>query len=685
MEQLETKKDLTPATVVRRWLLELKIADKAEKDWRALGSKILDKYRGTKAKKNSFNILWSNTETLRPSIYNSVPKVDIRRRFKDKDELGKLVGVVLERAAEFSIDTYDFDGLLKNSAMDMLLVGRAVDRVRYVPTLADEEINWEKVECQHVQWDDFRRGPGKAWTEVRWIAFRHRFNRDELTEHFGEVGKKLKLGAVADENLITKADQGVQELFQTLEVWEIWDKDNKKVLFISEKHPWPLKEVDDPLGLTDFWPIPRPLYAIEDSSSLIPVPLYDLYSEQAEELDRISVRINKLVAGLKMRGIYDATITELSQVMTGEDNDLIPAQNVMALLERGGLDKAIWFIPIEQAAKVLKELYIQRETTKQIIYEITGISDIIRGSSDASETATAQQIKNQWGTLRLQRMQREFQRYARDLIRLKTEIIAEKFQQETLMQMSGVKIPTAQEKQQAQAMGQPPPELPTWEEVIALMRDNAQRQYRIDIETDSTVASSLEGDMKGLQEVLGGITQLVQGLGPAVQMGAMPVEALKELVMVVCRRAKMGITVEDAFDKIEQPKPLPDPNAGKAEAEQAKIAAETEYRTAELAQIKELETMRMDKDADTKIKVAKISANAPLGLNEHGGTIDDERFQSLEQAVSQALQELSQGIQQIQQTINQPKIIERDASGRAVSVSGRQIIRDQMGNIQGLH
>jgi hypothetical protein len=93
------------AGIVRRWLLELKLADKRESQWREKGDKVLKRYRQKEIKKHSFNILWSNTETMRPAIYNSLPKPDVRRRFKDEDPIGKAVSEVIGRCLEYGMDT----------------------------------------------------------------------------------------------------------------------------------------------------------------------------------------------------------------------------------------------------------------------------------------------------------------------------------------------------------------------------------------------------------------------------------------------------------------------------------------------------------------------------------------------------------------------------------------------------
>jgi hypothetical protein len=686
--QVETVKDigLTPAKQVKRWLMEIQLADKREKEWRKRSGQLRDKYRQKDAKKNSFNILWSNTDTLLPAVYNSLPKPDVRRRFRDADPLGKAVAEVLCRTLEYSIDTYDFNAVMSNDVLDMLLPGRGISRVRYVPKLekteevaeqaggqgiegapaggadddqvledTSEELQWEQVVCEHVQWDDYREGPGKVWDEVPWVAFRHQMTRDELVRKFGEeIGKAVKLDASADEEVEKCKDEQLQELFKTAYVWEIWDKDKREVVFVSEGYrDSPLETLPDPLRMDGFFPNPRPLRAVLDSSSNVPIPIPDYYKEQEEELNQITNRISRLIRGLKLRGIYDATLTELSELMRGEDNDLIPAANVTALLERGGLERAIWFLPIDMAAQVLRELYTQRDQIKQIIYEITGISDIMRGATEASETATAQRIKANFGGLRTKRMQAEVQRYVRDILRLKAEIIADRFQPETLMTMTGLQYPMEAQKQQAtmqyqlataqaRATGQQPPpppavlSQPTWADIIACLRNDAMRTFKVDIETDSTVAASMEDDMAGLQQVIGGVVEVINGFGPAVASGAVPIEVVKEITLAVVRRARLGNAVEDSLEKMQQPAPPQQP-AEKQDhsAEVAQIRAESDQKLQAAQAQADAMVEKIRADADLRIEQFRAQSEQQLQLAQQSM---EDRFNAWSQQQDAALQ-----------------------------------------------
>lgn len=614
----------------RRWKSEIELAGKREKSWRERAEKVIARYRGEERKKNRFNVLWANTEILRPALYNSRPEPDVRRRFRDADPVGKAVSTVLERALSVVVDESSTDGAIRNDVLDTLLGGRGVSRVRYVASIAQtggeaaqeaeeeaakqaqdseddksvpatarakadkdeafegtsEEVEFERAVIEHVDWRDFRHGYGRTWEEVQWVAFRCKLTRDEAERQFGvDAVREIKF----TQQQVQEKDRGQEatsEIVRLAEFWEIWDKEGCRVFFSNEDSKEPLYPVDNPEGeppldLNGFFPVPEPLQIIENTGSLEPIPPFTLYEEQADELDKISARIIKIVQASKVRGIYDAKLTEIGDLMTNDDNELTAVQNAQAWRE-GGLDKAITWMPVEQAAKVLEGLYLARTQAKQIIDEITGISDIIRGATMASETATAQQIKANYASIRLQRMQHEVQRYVRDLLRLCGEVMADKFMPETFQSMTQIKLPSMQDKQmaaiQAQQTGQPPDptlmQMPTWEDVMGIMRNDSLRQFKVDVETDSTIAGSLEGDMQGLSQVLQAITQTLTGMAPLVQAGALPIDAAKEVVLAVVRRARMGLAVEDAFEKLTAPKPPAQPQDSSLQVAQVKAQSD---------------------------------------------------------------------------------------------------------------
>ena len=628
---------MTPQQEHRKWARELERAHKRERTWRDEGEKIVRMYRAEEKKANAFNILWSNTETLRPALYSDVPRPDVRRRFKDADPVGKVVSEVTSRALQVALDGDRFDGVMRRSVLDALLPGRGVSRIRYVPSLSQvgvteetheegaeeptheahegnvEELEYEQAVVEHVDWQDFRRGYGRVWDEVQWVAFRCRLTKDDVAERFGkDIADALQYDQDEDDEQKDKSSDKPEEVDEqrTAEFWEIWNKEERRVCFFNQGYregliyPIGNEAGEPPIEFEGFFPCPEPLQLIEDSSSMLPIPLWRLYKSQADELERVSPVINKIIDQCKARGIYDSRIGEISRVMKGSDGELHPVEGAAQMAAVGGLEKSVSWFPIEQLVKVLDQLYAAREQTKNAIYEITGLSDIVRGASQASETATAQQIKSQYASLRLKRMRALVAVYARQIVRMLSEVISEKFSPETLAKMTGIQLPTLAQKQQAmmmaqmqamqaQATGQQPPppdpvvQQPAWEEIVEIMRSDMARTFRVDVETDSMVASTIESDMQALGQVVQALSGFWQVAAPMMQAGALPAESVKAITQAICRRAKLGTEVEDAIDKMQQPQPpQPDPlMQEKMQLEREKMQMEGEKIKAEGAAV----------------------------------------------------------------------------------------------------
>lgn len=675
----------------RKWKRELAGATKREKDWLKQADDLYKQYRAGEKRKNAFNMLYANTATLRPALYNGNTQPDVRRRFRDSDPLGKAVSETLDRALTYSIDCYDFDNCPKSDTLDALITGRGVSRVRYVPSLAQhegdeageaqegdyEELEYEQVVCEHVDYRDFRHGYGRTWKEVEWVAFRHTLKKSDVREKFGDdIAEECEYETdrEEDEKEANSDIESFDDDAKTAEFWEFWDKENKRVFFHNASVRELIYPVDNPDGtppqdFREFFPIPKPLQLIEDSSSLVPVAPYMLYKEQADELNRLSAQINTVIKGLKLRGIYDSTLQELGQLMTAGDNDMIAVQNAQQYIDKG-LDKAIAWLPIDMAAAVLKELYVAREGAKQIVYEVSGISDILRGATDAKETATAQQLKANYASGRLSAMQKTVEQYCKELVMLMAEVIAEKFQPETLATMTMLKFPTAEQKmqlkqqaaleqqkaqsgQQAQPM---PPDvqemlaMPTWEDIIGVMRDEMLRSYRVDVETDSSVKEAQEKDLAELRELLTGIVEFIQGIGPAVEAGAFPIEAVKAIVLSITRRARMGIDVEDALEKIKAPaqQSQVDPEQMKKQIEQ-QVRQQVEQENLQKMLPKEMGIMQKEQDLaqrEMQLQVERDKMDADLKLAQEQMRIEQERAaMEVQKIVDEALLDMRGDLQ----------------------------------------
>ncbi|NZD62905.1 hypothetical protein HX900_17515 [Rhizobium sp. WYCCWR 11290] len=563
--------------------------EKAENDEKALGSRY------------DFNILFANVETIVPAVINSPPVPDIRRRFNDPDPAARIVADIMERAISVQIDDSRLQVEMESGAQDAFLAGRGIVRLKFKsdilggeptdqdirdadadgdeapdngrssieigatmfnegldevetsgasetpygfqsagiggngePPIEPERVENERICFEAVSWKDYRHGPAKRWEDRQWDAFRFVIPKEDEEESF-------------DTNLIiSQFDEGEKNTWSNSDGdicgWEVWCKKTRKVKFISDDGVM-LKTIDDPLGLKEFFPISTPMQPIEITGRLRPVNPFSIYRKLADQLDTITKRIDVLTKAMKVKGWYAGEAGDLKSVMALEDNEFAPIDNgELWSKSQGGIAAAIAFWPVEKFIVVLRELYTDREQTKQAIYEITGISDIVRGASTASETATAQNIKSQWGSLRIQKMQRMMERCARDLFVMMSEIIPKLFSLKTLEEMTGIPLlpkPADTPDQQKLKV-----------DVIELLKRPLASYYRVDVESDSTIRADLTRQKQEVSQFLQGSSAYFAAVAPLVQQGALPADAAVEIFASTSRMFNLGKSVEDTLEKM---------------------------------------------------------------------------------------------------------------------------------------
>lgn len=690
--------------VVKFWLAEIDAAKKREKDFRKDGLRIIHIYEGAKGEATPFNILFSNTETLMPALYSTVPRPVVQRRFKDKDPLGKAAAQAGERVLAFHLDTntedYEcFDDAMKANVLDAVLPGRGWLQVKYDSDTNEEgQTSYEQVCLDTRQWNRVFQGYAKKWKDVPWVAYEEHIDKDEAARLFGkEIAGKLVFSdeegkETEDDRTTTAEGEEHKGARKTCCVYQIWDKSGgKKIHYVSAQYKdGYLTSSDDPLELTGFFNCPRPIQFIEKCGNLTPTALYMIYEEQAKELNELTCRIRRIAKAIKAKGVYDSELgEELKKLMDADDNELVPADKSSSLAAEKGLQNAIWFMPIEQLIATLVQLLQARESCKQVIYEITGIADIMRGSTQASETATAQNIKSQWGTLRLKRSQKEVQRYARDILRMMLEIAATKFSEDTWAKMTGLPFLTTQQRQQldmvAQAMQQAqqqgqqiPPEQqqqmqaelqkPVWGQVLDMLRDDMSRAYRIDIETNSTIEPEAAEDQKQITELMTAIGQYLNGVAPLVVQGALPMEAAKGMLLAIVRRFRFGTEVEEYIQNMQQPK---SPDEGKQQAEQQKQQGEMQMKQQEHGlKMQELQ-MKMQAEQQ-KLEIDKQKMALELEKAKMQMQLDGQKMQ-----MDQAMMQQEHGMKRQQMDMDMEMQREQHSLSRAEMHDKHEMSKEQ--------
>lgn len=528
-----------------KWMDRIRAAEKREEDWSKDAEAAEKAYAQDSKSKASgpvydFNILHSNVETIVPAIYNSTPVPDIRRRFNDPDPEAKSYGDMISRAIGVQIDDNRLDVEIEAGAQDAFCAGRDIVRLRFWA----EDQKPERITTEAVSWKDFRWGKAKRWEDVPWVAFRHVVDREEL-ERRGE-------GDIYAAQVAPQGDKPILEDDDEYSIWEIWCKRERKVKFVREDDGRILSVEDDPLGLTGFYPMPAVVQPITLTGSLIPVCPFTIYRKLADELDTITKRINKIMAGLKVRGLFAGTAnSDIKFLSEAGDNEIVISDNLEQWGQVGGLDKAITWWPIEKAVAVLGQLYKQREAVKASIYEITGISDIVRGASNPNETLGAQEIKTQWGALRIQKMQRMIERQVRDIFVIMAELISSKFSHQTLQTMTGIEIS---------------------EGMAALMQQPILAAYRVNVESDSTVRGDVARNSKQMAEFLQGTATFFSTMAPILAQAPQAAQSIIEIYSAFARNFKLGRQAEDALDALVETakqvaqQPAPQEDTGQADA-----------------------------------------------------------------------------------------------------------------------
>lgn len=613
--------------------------DKEFAKWEGRVEKILKRYRDdrtTTTAQSHYNILWANVQTLKAATFSRMPKPDVSRRHKDNDPVARVASMLLERALDFEMtNTEDFYHSLNSCVYDRFLGGRGTSWIRYEPIIetddtfisedeldsdnVSEYLDIEQTPVDYVHWRDFGHNSARTWDEVSCVWRKVYMTRKMLKERFPEdkfddLWKRIPLDASPDEPR-TKMTEGVTKRGL---IYEVWDKESKCVYWISKSMGKILDKREDPLQLEEFFPCPEPMFSTLTNESLVPVPDFTLYQDQANELDTLSDRIKGLVDAMKVRGFYDAANADLGRLFTeGDNNTLIPVKNYAAFAEKGGLGGAVEFVDLTPIANALNMAYQAMGQVKQQIYDITGISDIIRGASVASETATAQQIKGQYATLRLKTYQDEVARFASQILKIKAQIICQHFQPETILKIGGAELLSQTDQQLVP-------------QAIELLKDNPMRTFRIEIATDSMLYADEQQEKTDRVEFLQATSSFIEKAIQGAQAVPEMTPILMDLLKFGVQGFRVGRTLEGEFDTFAdaekekqaqaqanpQP-PAPDPEMIKAQAEQQKMQMEAQLEQMRMqleGQKLEFEKYKADLDNQTKVVVAEINAKTDLHL-----------------------------------------------------------------------
>ena len=346
---------------VNIWKNRLATAKKKWGDYHELVKEIR-KYYINKSKNNKQNIFWSSIETLKPFIYFKAPTPYVERKSKKDNPVEAAACQILEKALIWDMERQDFDGVIKYARNDYLISGLGLTYEKFEPVIeqvqtqiADvdpitgemisvdtvaEIMTDAKVTTNYIDPHDIIIDTTnvKVWEDVEWVAQSIKMTKQEVIDQFGkEFADKLLDGTVEAE----------KDKESETTVYRIWDKKNKRVLYVSDVLDEFLRVDEDFLKVEGFFPFPKPVFATLDNHGVIPTPDYTEIKCLLDELDGVNKRMRLTMQALKVTGAYDSSFSDLKNMLDAE-NRLIAVSDFDKIREKGGIDGFVGFMPIGQ-------------------------------------------------------------------------------------------------------------------------------------------------------------------------------------------------------------------------------------------------------------------------------------------------------------------------------------------------
>jgi len=578
----------TPNGLAQKWQTEIQSSQqellKFHQDANRITQRYLDKRDAYSKEESKVNLFWSTMQVLLSMLYARPPKADVARSFQDyDDDVARVSGTMLQRLLNRAFDdnVSAWDSAVRQGIEDWLVVGCGQIWLRYevttepyeIPAVFDEygqelspaeeaeRIVNEDAPCDYIYWEDFFYSPARTWHEVRWVARRVFMTKDQLVARFGkQIAAQVPLGNYSKKDQVN--DQSPKhDPWNKAEVFEIWCKEQRKVYWYAKSCDVILDVKDDPLGLDGFFPCPKPLAANVTSSNFMPRADYIFAQDQFNELDEINTRITWLTRAAKVVGVYDKSAEGIQRLFNqGSENQLIPVDNWAMFAEKGGVKGQVDWIPIDQVVNAIDHLRMYRQDKVTQIYEVLGISDIMRGSSKASETAAAQQIKAQFGSTRIQLKQFYIADWITQALRIKAEIICKHYQPETIIKRSNIERT---------------PDAPLAMAAVQLLKDEEMNEYRINIEADSMAALDWAAERDAAVQFMQGLGAFISQVAPMAQSVPAAAPVLMSLLQWSVSKFRVSTQIESVLDQAisalkqqgapQQPKPDPLQDAEVAE------------------------------------------------------------------------------------------------------------------------
>ena len=659
----------TPKGLYDYYSDELNASIKMTSRWHKKADKIVNRYLGKstgssvdgtiagKGDMFELNLFHSNIQTVGSMLYGNLPKIDVSRRYADSsDDVGRVAAETMERLLNLDVQQNgeELDAVLRSALFDRLVVGLGCGRVRYeVETeqvavegmtddkgdpVMEERLVSESAPIDYYFWGDVLWGWARNFADVPWVAFRNYLTKEEIQSRFPDADAedltyKTQQMASGDESLKNPDTDGPK---MKAEVWELWDKEKRKVCWISLGYEKLLDAKPDPLQLRQFFPCPPFFLANSTTSLYMPTPDFCLSEDLYNQIDILQTRISILTSAVKAVGAYDAGSPEIPRIMKeGFENDLIPVENWALMSEKGGLKATIEWLPIDAIVNALDKLRQLLSETIGLLQQVTGMSDIMRGDlSNQYEGVGQTNMKAKFGSVRVQALQDQFATFASNIMQIKAEIISRHFSPETIARQSNM---------------QHSPDVDLLPQAIELIKTPDSALLRIDIRPES-VAMVDYGQMKEERTgYLNALSTFMQSASPLMESDPATKPFLLEMLQWGLAGFKGSQEIEGVMDRAieaskeeaDNPKADPAEQAQQQAEQMEKMKAQIALQAIQAKAAADQALREQDRAADIETaqatsnnKLAEIQATIQAKLAEIQAKAESDML--VEQVTSQA-------------------------------------------------
>jgi hypothetical protein len=524
-----------------------------------------------------YNMFWSNVQTMISIVYGRLPEVEVSRSNQDQtDDVARVAANILSRI--FNVELKNIENspyfVYQEAVRDLFIAGLGVAWARYefaskqvdlppimgqdgtemAPAASTEMITDEFAPLDYVRWSDFLLSPCRRWYDARWVGRRVRMSRDAVKRRFGEklLGQipmsKGSRGGLGNEDPLRYGND------TTSDVWELWDKDSRSVCWYVEGMDVTLQSLNDPLGLASFFPVKMPLRATVLPDNFLPKQDYLYLESQYAELNLLGSRLELLSEACRVAGVYDKNNEPVKRLIgQAAMNQMIPVDNWAMFAEKGGVKGTVDWLPLDMIVNAIERLTARKAEVVKDIYEIYGINDVMRGTSLASETATAQRLKTQFGSARLEVRQEQVAQWVTSNTRLRAEIICRHWRPETILKRSQI---------------MQTPDAPLAQQALQLLKSNPDEIVtRITVSAGTIAQPDWQMERQQRVEFLQATSQFIGMCMPLIEKSPGSGQFLIPLLQWAATGFKGADKIESVFDQalaslqqsLTVPKPPPPP------------------------------------------------------------------------------------------------------------------------------